>query len=134
MRRSEIRELAFKLVYSLQIQKIDDLEEQINLYIESNEIQDLSAQEYIKDIVIGINENKETIAEIIQNSLTADWKLERISKINYSLLEIAIYEIKYKEIPFKAEINEVVELAKKYADESSAKFINGALATFVKNM
>lgn len=134
MRRSEIRELAFKLVYSLQIQKIDDLEEQINLYIESNEIQDLSAQEYIKDIVIGINENKETITEIIQNSLTADWKLERISKINYSLLEIAIYEIKYKEIPFKAEINEVVELAKKYADESSAKFINGALATFVKNM
>lgn len=134
MRRSEIRELAFKLVYSLQIQKIDNLEEQISLYIESNEIEDLSAMEYIKDIVLGINKNKEEITSIIQNSLTADWKIERISKINYSLLEIAIYEIKYKDIPFKAEINEVIELAKKYADESSAKFINGALATFVKNM
>lgn len=134
MRRSEIRELAFKLVYSLQIQKIDNLEEQISLYIESNEIEDLSATEYIKDIVLGINKNKEEITSIIQNSLTADWKIERISKINYSLLEIAIYEIKYKDIPFKAEINEVIELAKKYADESSAKFINGALATFVKNM
>lgn len=134
MRRSEIRELAFKLVYSLQIQKIDDLEEQISLYIESNDIEDLSAREYIKDIILGINQNKEEITDIIKNSLTADWKLERISKINYSLLEIAIYEIKYKDIPFKAEINEVIELAKRYADESSAKFINGALATFVKNM
>ena len=89
---------------------------------------------YIKDIILGINQNKEEITDIIKNSLTADWKLERISKINYSLLEIAIYEIKYKDIPFKAEINEVIELAKRYADESSAKFINGALATFVKNM
>lgn len=38
MKRSEIRELAFKLIYSLEIQKDSDLEEQIELYIENNEI------------------------------------------------------------------------------------------------
>ena len=72
MRRSEIRELAFKLVYSLQIQKIDDLEEQISLYIESNDIEDLSAREYIKDIILGINQNKEEITDIIKNSYEKD--------------------------------------------------------------
>ena len=64
----------------------------------------------------------------------ADWKIERISKINLSLLKLAIYEIKYKDIPYKVEINEVVELAKKYGEEMSGKFINGALAKVVKEM
>ena len=134
MRRSEIRELAFKLIYSLEIQKIENLEEQIDLYIENNEIEDNNAKEYIKDIVLGIRKNENEILDAIEKSLSSEWKIERISKINLSLLKLAIYEIKYKEIPFKAEINEVIELAKKYADEASAKFINGALATFVKDM
>ena len=134
MRRSEIRELAFKLIYSLEIQNIENLEEQIDLYIENNEIEDNNAKEYIKDIVLGIRKNENEILDAIEKSLSSEWKIERISKINLSLLKLAIYEIKYKEIPFKAEINEVIELAKKYADEASAKFINGALATFVKDM
>ena len=49
-----------------------------------------------------------------------------------SLLKLAIYEIKYKDIPFKVEINEVIELAKTYGEDTSSKFINGALAKFVK--
>ena len=134
MRRSEIRELAFKLIYSLEIQKIENLEEQIDLYIENNEIEDNNDKEYIKDIILGIRKNENEILDAIEKSLSSEWKIERISKINLSLLKLAIYEIKYKEIPFKAEINEVIELAKKYDDEASAKFINGALATFVKDM
>ena len=58
MRRSEIRELAFKLIYSLEIQKIENLEEQIDLYIENNEIEDNNAKEYIKDIILGIRKRK----------------------------------------------------------------------------
>ena len=134
MKRSEIRELAFKFIYSIEIQKIEDLEEQINIYIESNEIEDEQAIEYIKDCVYGIEENKDYINETIKKALTSEWKIERISKINSSLLKLAIYEIKFKDIPFKAEINEVVELAKIYGEETSSKFINGALAQIVKEM
>ncbi len=134
MRRSEIRELAFKLIYSLEIQKIDNLDEQIELYLESNEITDKEAIEYIKDCLKGIEKNKETILQTIQNSLMQEWKIERISKINLSLLKLAIYEIKYKDIPFKVEINEVVELAKTYGEDTSSKFINGALAKVVKEL
>ena len=134
MKRSEIRELAFKFIYSIEIQKIEDLEEQINIYLEGNEIEDEQAIEYIRVCVYGIEENKDYINETIKNALTSEWKIERISKINLSLLKLAVYEIKFKDIPFKAEINEVVELAKVYGEETSSKFINGALAQIVKEM
>ena len=134
MKRSEIRELAFKLIYSLEIQKVENLDEQIDLYIENNNIEESQAIEYIKDCIHGINENADEINEIAKNSLTSDWKIDRISKVNLSLLKLAVYEIKYKNIPYKAEINEVVELAKTYGEDMSSKFINGALAKIVKEM
>ena len=134
MKRSEVRDLAFKLIYSLEIQKNENMDEQINLYIENNNIEDKEAIEYIKDCIYGINENTEEINKTVENSLTSDWKIDRISKVNLSLLKLAIYEIKYKNIPYKVEINEVVELAKTYGEDMSSKFINGALAKIVKEM
>lgn len=131
MNRSAIREQAFKLIYSLEIQKQEKIEEQIDLYIESNEITDKNAQEYIKDAVLGIENNKDEILENIEKNLKAEWKLERISKIDLAILKLAIYEIKYKEIPFKVVINEAVELAKKYGEDSSRNFVNGILASVV---
>ena len=132
MTRSEIREAAFKLIYSLEIQKVEDLEEAIELYIESNDITNKSEIEYIKDAVLGIEKNKDEIEKKIKEHLKSDWKIERISKMDLSILKLAIYEIKYKELPFKVAINEAVELAKKYGEDSSKNFVNGILASIVK--
>lgn len=132
MNRTEIREQAFKLIYSLEIQKKEPLEEQIELYIESNQIKNKNAIEYIQDAVLGIEKNKEEIIKKIEKNLKSDWKIERISKIDLAILKLAVYEIKYKEIPFKVVINEAVELAKKYGEETSKNFINGILASIVK--
>lgn len=132
MERSAIRELAFKLIYSLQIQKQVNLDEQIELYIEANNIESDKAKEYMQDAVLGIEKNKENINSLIEKNLKADWKIERISKIDLSILRLAIYEIKYKKIPYKVAINEAVELAKKYGEETSKNFINGVLASIVK--
>ena len=134
MKRSAIRELTFRLIYSLEIQKTDDLEEQIELYLQCNDVEDDGAKEYIKDVVLGINEHIEEIQELIEKNLKADWKIDRISKIDLSLLKLAIYEIKYKEIPYKVAINESLELAKKYGEETSKNFINGILASVVKEL
>lgn len=134
MSRTEMRELAFKLLYSLEVQNTVDLDEQIDLYIQEEKIENEAIVEYIKDIVYGINKNSDEITNIIKSCLTEKWTIERISKINLSILKLAIYEMKYKEIPFKAEINEAIELAKKYGEDSSSKFINGALATAIKQM
>ena len=134
MTRSANREITFRLIYSLEIQKAENLEEQIELYLECNEVEDEEAKEYIKDAILGINEHIEEIQELIEKNLKADWKIDRISKIDLSLLKLAIYEIKYKEIPYKVAINESLELAKKYGEETSKNFINGILASVVKEI
>ena len=134
MKRSAIRELTFRLIYSLEIQKTDDLEEQIELYLQCNDVEDDGAKEYIKDVVIGIKEQNAEIQGLIEKNLKADWKIDRISKIDLSLLKLAIYEIKYKEIPYKVAINESLELAKKYGEDTSKNFINGILASVVKEL
>ncbi len=132
MNRTQAREEAFKLLYSMEIQK-ENNEEQIELYLENNEITDTKTTEYIKDVWSGIEANKEEINEKISSNLKVDWKLERLSKVDLSLLKLAIYEMLYKKIPFKVAINEVIELAKKYGEDNSASFINGILASIVKN-
>lgn len=134
MNRTLMRENAFRLLYSLEVQKNKEIniEEQIELYIESNSITNTEAIEYMKDAISGIEKNKVEIKALIEENLKSNWKLERISKIDLSLLELAIYEIKYKEVPYKVAINEAVELAKKYGEDNSKTFVNGILASIVK--
>ena len=131
MQRSAMRELAFKLVYEIEVQKETE-NEQLEIFLENNEITDEKVVNYLKDIKEGISKNIEEINSLITNNLKDNWSLNRISKINLSLIKLAIYEMVYKELPYKVAINEVVELAKKYADESAPVFINGILASVVK--
>lgn len=131
MNRSQTRELAFKLLYQIEIQKAVTNED-IELFFETGEIADEQAKEYIKDAIYGISDKSKEILDMISKNLKENWEIERISKVNLALLKLAIYEIVYKELPFKVVINEVVELAKKYGEETSHSFINGILASIVK--
>ena len=131
MQRSAMRELAFKLVYEIEVQKESE-EEQLEIFIENNDIMDEKVVEYLKDIKKGIKENEDEINRLITSNLKDNWSLNRISKINLSLIKIAIFEMVYQNLPYKVAINEVVELAKKYADDSAPVFINGILASVVK--
>lgn len=131
MQRSAMRELAFKLVYEMEIQK-EKAEEQFEIFLENNDVTDKKVIEYLRDITEGIVKNENQINSLITNNLRENWSLNRISKINISLIKIAIYEMIYKNLPYKVAINEVVELAKKYADDSAPVFINGILASVVK--
>lgn len=131
MNRSQMRELTFQLLYQIEIQKEIE-EETIEIFCENNEIENKEAIKYISDIINGIEENKDKINEMISKNLKSDWKIERISKINLALLKLSIYEMVYNQLPYKVAINEVIELAKKYGDESAPNFINGVLASIVK--
>lgn len=134
MNRTEMRENAFKLIYSLEIQKVENVQEQINLYFESNNITDEEAKKYIANAVNGIEEHQEEILKDVETNLKEEWKLSRISKMDLTILKLAIYEIKYTDVPYKVSINEAVELAKKYGEDKSKKFVNGILASVVKEM
>lgn len=131
MNRSQMRELTFQLLYQIEIQKEID-EETIDIFCENNQIENKEAQKYITNIINGIAEKKEEINKLISKNLKSDWKIERITKINLALLKLSIYEMMYNNIPYKVAINEVIELAKKYGDESAPNFINGVLASIVK--
>ena len=133
MNRSISRENAFKLIYSLEIQQSNNLEEQIELFFESNNIVDQEAKKYIKNAVLGIQANEQEILKNIENNLKSDWKLGRISKMDLSVLKLAIYEIKYTETPYKVAINEAVELAKTYGNADSKSFVNGLLAKVIED-
>ena len=134
MNRTEMRENAFKLIYSLEIQKVENVQEQINLYFESNNITDEEAKKYIANAINGIEEHQEEILKDIETNLKEEWKLSRISKMDLTILKLAIYEIKYTDVPYKVSINEAVELAKKYGEDKSKNFVNGILASVVKEM
>ena len=135
MTRTQTRQLAFELLYSLEIQKISkpEEEEQIALFLKEQEVnEEEQVKNYIINTVKGIEENKTEILNYISKNLKEKWDISRISKINLALLKLAIYEIIYSKVPYKVVVNEVVELAKKYGDDTSPSFINGVLANIIK--
>lgn len=132
MNRSQTREESFKLLYSMQVLKDVDISEQVDLFIEEENIVDSEAISYINDVVKGVKENEKEIESKIEENIKKDWTISRISKIDLTLLKLGIYEILYSKLPYKVVINEVVELAKNYGDDSSKSFVNGVLASIVK--
>lgn len=125
MSRRASREVAMKLLYQLEIQK-DNREEQIE-YSLNESMLDKSGKEYVADIINGVYKNVEHIDSIINDQLKG-WKINRISKVDLSILRLSIFEICYRDdIPFNVSVNEAVELAKKYSGSESASFINGIL-------
>lgn len=131
MKRTQTRELAFRLIYSSEVQREME-EEQVTLFLQENAIEEKEEVEYINNIYQGIKENKEEITSLIATNLKEKWTMDRISKIDLSILEVAIFELIYAKLPYKVAINEAVELAKKYGDDSSKSFVNGILASIVK--
>ncbi len=134
MTRSEGRALAFELLYSLEIQKVEktEQEEQIKLFIEENEVDEEKVIKYINETINGITNSEDEIQKIISQNLKEKWDINRISKVNLVLLKLGIYEMLSVKLPYKVVVNEVVELAKKYGDESSPSFVNGILANIIK--
>ena len=132
MKRTEAREQAFRLLYSLQLMDEKNIEEQLEIFIQENEIEDKDGVDYIKDVIVGTNKYNEEIEKSISENIKSDWDINRISKIDLTLLKLGIYEIIYSKLPYKVVINEVVELAKKYGDDNSKSFVNGVLASIVK--
>ena len=55
------------------------------------------------------------------------WKLERLSKVDLSILRLATYEMCFKSLDPRIAINEAVNLSKKYSGDKSSSYINGVL-------
>lgn len=131
MTRRELRENVFKMLFRVEFHEETEMSEQFDLFGE--EVENITEEDtaYINhkcnDIISKIAEIDTAI-----NESTTGWKTTRMSKVDLSIIRLAVYEIKFEEdIPAKVSINEAVELAKKYGADESAAFINGVLAKFV---
>ena len=93
-----------------------------------------SETKYIVDSLDTIIDNISIIDEYIEKNLTG-WSINRIAKIDLSVLRIAIYEILFrKDIPAEVTINEAIEIVKKYSKEDSSKFVNGVLGSVLRSL
>jgi len=126
MTRREAREELFKLVYEKNIRS----ESAEDLYEAESLERDLK-DKYIKSAFIGIFEKAEEIDALISENARG-WKIGRLSKVTLAIIRISVYEMLYADIPVSISINEAIELAKKYADDSAPSFVNGILNTIAK--
>ena len=81
---------------------------------------------------IGVQTIISQIDEIISENLVS-WSLSRISKTSRAVLRLAVYELKFTDVPVGVAINEALEICKKYSTEADASFVNGVLASVSKN-
>lgn len=131
MNRTKARTEAFYLIFEKCFKNDENLEE---IKAAAFEARDFTDDEFIDKLSNGVISNLEEIDEIIKSSLKG-WKFNRISKINLSILRLAIYEMLHEpDVPVSVSINEAVELAKKFSDQKDASYINGVLGVVAKEL
>ncbi len=137
--RSRSRELAFQIIFGLNFKnsKLIDYNEIINDFETqfSGEDSVMDAKfldkEYCFDVLKGIVSNKCEIDSAISENLKK-WKLERLSKVDLSILRLATYEMCFNNLDPRITINEAINISKKYSNENSYSYINGILNS-IKN-
>lgn len=128
MKRTELRDHIFKMVFEMEFNEADEMPAQVELYFEQLESATEKDLKYIEAKTKKICENLVEIDKIL-NDTSKGWKTTRMNKVDLSILRLAVYEMKWDEdIPAGVAINEAVELAKKYSSEDGPSFINGVLA------
>lgn len=128
MKRRDARESAFQLIFEKSFQK-ESMQELLDQAIAWRA---LEVDDYVRRLVLLTEEHYEELDAGIESFLTG-WKLSRLPRVTLTVLRLSFCELLYfPDIPVRVSINEAVELAKKYATEEDASYINGVLGTFVR--
>ncbi len=124
-KRTKARECALQVLYQIDITK-DSADNLLSAFWEDKEVE-AEVRDFATLLVKGTVENMQRIDDAI-TKYASNWKLKRMAVIDRNVLRLAIYELLYcEDIPPKVSINEAVDLAKKYGDIESGKFVNGIL-------
>ena len=127
--RSELREKIMTIIYQITLYKNNNMKYDVEEIIKENlEIDN----EFVKDIVYGVVTSYDELTDEA-NKYLKNWTIDRLDLTGASILRMALYEIKYTKTPPIVVINEAVELAKKYSDDSVRKMINAALDKVVNS-
>lgn len=132
MSRRELREQLFKLLFRIEFNDLEEMKEQCGLFFEDidNPISEQGMTQ-IKEKYDRIMDRLQEIDNQI-NEHAKGWTTDRMAKVDLTIIRLGVYEILYDEtVPNGVAINEAVELAKKFGQDSSYSFVNGVLARFV---
>ena len=132
MGRSELREHIFKMIFGLEFTEEEQIEKQLELYLDQLDEVSEKDRSYMLAKAKAIAEKVCEIDAMINENATG-WKTTRMNKVDLSILRLAVYEMKFDDdVPVKVAINEAVELAKKYTIDES-RFVNGILGAFIRS-
>lgn len=125
-RRTKARECALQVLYQVDITG-DNAEGAIKDFWETKGKFEDAVKDFARTLVMGALEKLEKIDKVIGDYAT-NWQLDRMAKVDRNILRLATFELLFvADIPDKVSINEAVEMAKKFGDEESSKFVNGIL-------
>ncbi|MGP6146294.1 transcription antitermination factor NusB [Jeotgalibaca sp. A122] len=141
LNRHQIREKALQAIFQIRSNAELDREEAISMALlsDSEEASDefvIPEYPYLDELVNGVLDNEAAINEAIQPFLKK-WTMNRLAKADVIILQIATYEMvfsKNTDVPQTVALNEAIELAKQYCDDSSRKFINAVLSNLLKEI
>ncbi|MGG0667939.1 transcription antitermination factor NusB [Sporosarcina koreensis] len=123
MKRREAREKAVQTLFQLDNTEMS-IEEAIPYIMER------PINPFYESLVKGTTEHREEVDKVLSSKLE-NWSLDRLPKIERTILRLAVYELLYHEdVPHKVILNEAVELCKQFGDEKSGRFVNGVLSKF----
>ncbi|MBW2021733.1 MAG: transcription antitermination factor NusB [Deltaproteobacteria bacterium] len=124
-KRRRARELAVKVLFHMEYNN-GDPEKAFDLVCQHFGAPH-SVRGFSRDLVEGVVEHRQEVDARIRKA-SKNWRLERMSRVDRSVLRLATYEIVFRDdIPPKVSIDEAVELGKKFGSADSAAFINGIL-------
>ena len=130
--RRDLRERAFQTLFALEFGG-EVLEQAHFAYTFDKPIgEETEVPAFLLNLVTGVRGDLAQLDSQIEAKLKEGWSLSRLIVTDRTLLRLGLYEItSFEETPGRVAINEIIEIAKKYSDETSAKFINGVLSQFV---
>lgn len=131
MSRHDDRVHVFKLVFETEFQGLEDMKTELSEYLSEN-LSETDNMEFIKNEYLGISEKLPELDKIISENAIG-WSIDRMDKVDLSILRLAVYEIKFTDIPGKVAANEAVLLAKEFSSEKAPGFINGILGKVLRD-
>lgn len=127
-RRTE-RSLAFQVLYSQEFVSCGTLEELEKAFALAPRQDEQAGKPagFAWDLVRGVWENEKKLDEII-SAHSNNWRLERVGRVELTLLRLAVYEMLYcPDVPPKVAMNEALDLNRQFGEEKSKAFVNGIL-------
>ena len=125
-KRTKARECTLQILYTLDIAKLPAEQAIADFWGEHPSVTK-EIRKFTEELVEGVYKNIELIDKEISASAT-NWTLKRMAVVDRNILRLAAYELLFRDdIPPKVTINEAVDIAKKFGDANSGKFVNGIL-------